>query len=63
GLTDVDRKDLGRDEMNHRWLRETDWIYEQFDGVAFPLNGGSLTYAEAMIALVDAFNDALKPAD
>lgn len=52
-LTDIDYSDVSRDVNSIQWLRDTDWVWHDFAGVEFDLNGGSgpLAYQSALDAL------------
>ncbi|WKL56542.1 hypothetical protein Q1W73_12715 [Asticcacaulis sp. ZE23SCel15] len=52
-LTDIDHSDVSRDVNSIQWLRDTDWVWQDFSGVEFDLNGGSgpLAYQSALDAL------------
>jgi hypothetical protein len=52
-MTDVDRKDVSRDGATLRMLRDDNWVFRDFDDVAFdlPQEGNGLTFVEAMATL------------
>ncbi|WAC49764.1 hypothetical protein OVA03_07655 [Asticcacaulis sp. SL142] len=51
-LTDNDHRGVSLDVSSIRWLRDTDWVWQDFAGVEFELGFGPLAYQAALDALL-----------